>query len=126
MTDPILDSLATALAGQAVTALGAAGRAALTKIRDVLARRAAQDPETQAALEAAQQPSATPDTVRALARRLDRAAVDDQELADLISTARTVLRQDITADNGGVVNQNTGQVGRLIQARDISGPITFN
>lgn len=126
MTDPFLDSLATALAGQAATALGAAGRAAVQKIRDLLAKRAARDPEAQAALEAARQPSAGPETVQALAQRLDRVAEDDQELAELIKTARTVLRQEFTVDNGGVVNQNTGTVRNLIQARDINGPITFS
>lgn len=126
MTDPFLDSLATALAGQAATALGTAGRAAVQKIRDLLSRRAAQDPETQDALEAARQPSAEPEKVRALAERLDRVAGDDPELAELISTARTVLQQNVTASDGGVVNQNTGTVEKLIQAQNINGPITFN
>jgi hypothetical protein len=124
MTDPFLDSLATALAGQAATALGAASRAALQKIRDLLGKRAARDPETQAALEAAQPEQ--PDTVRALAQRLDQVATDDPELAQLISSARTALRQEIAASDGGVVNQNRGSAQNLIQARDIHGGITFN
>lgn len=124
MTDPFLDSLATALAGQAATALGAAGRAAVQKIRDLLGNRAARDPGTQAALEAARPDE--PETVRALARRLDQVAHDDPELAELISSARTVLHQELTAGEGGVVNENRGTVQNLVQARDIHGGITFN
>lgn len=124
MTDPFLDSLATALASQAATALSSAGRAALQKIRDLLGKRAARDPETQGVLEAAQ--PAAPETVRALARRLDQVAQDDPELAGLISAARTVLSEEFTAIDGGVVNENRGTAQNLIQARDIHGGITFN
>lgn len=124
MTDPFLDSLATALAGQAATAVGAAGRAAVQKIRDFLGKRAARDPATQAALEAAQ--PAQPETVMALAQRLDQVANDDPELAELISSARTVLHQELTAGDGGVLNENRGTVQNLVQAKEIHGGITFN
>lgn len=124
MTDPLLDSLANALAGQAVSALSAAAKAALQKVRDLLGKRAARDPETQAALESAQ--PARPETVRALAQRLDQVAGDDPELAELISSARRVLHQEITAGDGGVVNTISGNAQKVVQARDIHGGITFN
>jgi hypothetical protein len=124
MTDPLLDSLANALAGQAVSALSAAAKAALQKVRDLLGKRASRDPETQAALEAAQ--PARPETVRALAQRLDQVAGDDPELAELIGSARRVLHQEITAGDGGVVNTISGNAQKVVQARDIHGGITFN
>jgi hypothetical protein len=124
MTDPFLDSLATAVAGQAVTALSAAAKAALHKIGKLLRRRT--DPETRAALEAAAQPSAGQPEVTALAQRLDQIAKEDREFGELLRTARNVIANDASAGDGGVVNQNTGNVENLIQARDISGPITFH
>ena len=50
MTDPILESVATALATQAVTALGSASKQALEKIRELVRSKAHHDPETGTAL----------------------------------------------------------------------------
>jgi hypothetical protein len=126
MTDPFLDALAAALAGQAVTALGAAGKKALDKIREVVRRKAENDEETQAALEAAEQPSAEQPQIRALAERLDHIAQRDPEFAETLRTEGAAVHNDITASGNSVVNQNSGDVKNLIQARDIQGGITFN
>ncbi|GAA4619875.1 hypothetical protein [Saccharopolyspora hordei] len=126
MTDPFLDSLATALAGQAATALGAAGKAALAKVRELLKRRSEDDPETQAALEAAERPDADRPQVIALAERLDRVCAEDPEFAQQLRTEGAAVHNDVSAAHDGVVNINEGQVDKLIQARDIHGGITFN
>jgi hypothetical protein len=125
MTDPFLDSLATALAGQLATGLGAAGKAAVQKIREILQRRSERDPETHAALEAAQQPSAGQPEIKALAERLDQVAQRDQEFAEQVREARAVVHNEISAHDNSVVNHNTGNVGNLVQARDIQGGIHF-
>lgn len=126
MTDPFLDSLATALAGQAATALGAAGKAALAKVRELLKRRSEDDPETQAALEAAERPDADRPQVIALAERLDRVCAEDPKFAQQLRTEGAAVHNDVSAAHDGVVNINEGQVDKLIQARDIHGGITFN
>lgn len=126
MTDPFLDSLATALGGQAATALGAAGTLALTKVRDLVRRRSRQDPETQAALEAAESEGAGPAQITALAERLDELCAEDEEFAGELRHEGAAVHNDITASDNAVVNINTGQVENLVQAREINGGITFN
>ncbi|MEV4733839.1 hypothetical protein [Saccharopolyspora sp. NPDC049426] len=125
MTDPFLDSLATALGGQAATALGAAGTMALAKVRDLLRRRSQQDPETQAALEAAESDDAGPAQVTALAERLDAVCSEDEEFAELLRREGAAVHNEITASDN-VVNINNGQVKNLVQTREINGGITFN
>jgi hypothetical protein len=126
MTDPILDSLATALAGQAITALGAAGGKAVQKVRELLRRRSEEDPETQAALEAAEQPSAGQPEIRALAERLDRVAEQEPELGEQLRAEGATVHKEISSSGNSVVNENSGNVDKLIQARDIHGSITLN
>ncbi|GAA2790026.1 hypothetical protein [Saccharopolyspora taberi] len=125
MTDPFLDSLATALVGQAATALTAAGAKALVKVRDLLRRRSDEDPETLAALEAAENDPGEPQ-IKALAERLDRASQEDAEFAEQLRTEGAQVHHDIRASDDSVVNVNHGNVDKLIQAREIHGGITFN
>ncbi|MEV0085295.1 hypothetical protein [Saccharopolyspora sp. NPDC050642] len=126
MTDPFLDSLATALAGQAATALGAAGKQALEKVRDLLRRRSQNDPETRVALEAAEEDSAGQPQVKALAERLDQVCAEDAEFAEELRTEGAKVHEEISASDNAVVNVNRGEVKNLIQARTIEGNITFN
>jgi hypothetical protein len=126
MTDPFLDSLATALAGQAATALSAAGAQALAKVRELLRRRSQNDPETRAALEAADQPSAGQPQITALAERLDRVCAEDPTFAEQLRAEGAEVHNDISAADDSVVNVNHGQVQNLIQTREIKGNITFN
>lgn len=126
MTDPILESVATALTTQAVTALGSAGKQALEKIRELVRSKSHDDPETGAALEAAEAAGAGTPEVTALAERLDHACRQDRTFAaELLSSGETVHNQ-ISADNGGVVNHISGNVGKAIQANNIEGGVTFN
>lgn len=125
MTDPFLDSLATALGGQAATALGAAGTMALAKVRELLRRRSQQDPDTQAALEAAERDDAGPGQITALAERLDEVCAEDEEFAEQLRHEGAAVHNEITASDN-VVNINKGQVTNLVQTREINGGITFN
>ena len=122
--DPFFDSLATALGGQAAAALGAAAHSAVEKVRGLLRRR--KDEGTLAALEAAEQPSAGPEQVTALAERLDRACAEDPEFAEQLRAEGASVHRMISASGNAVVNENHGNVDKLIQAREIHGGITFN
>ncbi|MDA3626549.1 hypothetical protein OU415_13970 [Saccharopolyspora sp. WRP15-2] len=126
MTDPFLDSLATALAGQAATALGAAGKAALVKVRDLLKRRSERDPETKAALEAAEADTADRPQIKALAERLDQVCAEDAEFAEELRSEGAAVHNDVSAADDSVVNINHGQVKNLVQTREFNGNITFN
>ncbi|QUH04752.1 hypothetical protein HUO13_31810 [Saccharopolyspora erythraea] len=126
MTDPFMDALATALAGQAVTALGAAGTKALAKVRELLRRRSDRDPETVAALEAAEGPDAGAPQIKALAERLDRVSQEDPDFGEELRAEGAPIHNDITASENSVVNVNHGNVDKLIQSREIHGGITFN
>lgn len=125
--DPVMQSIATALAGQAANALGAGGKKALEKIRDLIRRRAENDPETKTALEAADDRPADHPKVTALAERLDHLSESDPEFGTQLRAAGEQLHNELTASDGGVVNQNSGTVsGSLIQARDVHGGISLN
>ena len=126
MSDPFLDSLASALAGQVATALGTTGAKALEKVRAVVRRKSEDDVETGAALQAAEQPTAGQPEVDALARRLAEAGEQDPGFADQLRSDGAELHQVVSASGGGVTNVNNGSTEKLIQARDIQGGITFN
>lgn len=126
MSDPFLDSLATALAGQAVTALSTAGSAALEKVRGLIRSRSEEDPETEAALEAAEQPTAAEPTVKALAERLDRVSAQDPKFAQQLRTEGAEVHREVTASGHSVVNTVSGDADKVIQTREIHGGITFN
>lgn len=123
--DPFLDSLATALGGQAAAALGATGKAALDKVRELVRRRSERDPQTQAALEAAEHPGAGEQQISVLAERLDQACAEDPEFAEQLRHEGQPVHDEIVASDN-VVNINHGQAKNLIQAREINGGITFN
>lgn len=126
MTDPILESVATALTTQAVTALGSAGKQALDKIRELVRSKADDDPETGAALEAASTTGAGTPEVAALAERLDYACQQDHAFADRLRKPGEIVHNQITANNGGVVNHISGNVEKAIQTNHIEGGVTFN
>ncbi|WP_258347480.1 hypothetical protein [Saccharopolyspora gregorii] len=126
MVDPFFDSLANALGGQLAVALGTAAQSALAKVRSLLRRRGDTDPETMAALTAAEQPSAGEPQIKALAERLDRVAQDDPEFDAEVRAAGSSVHVELSASQSRVVNQNSGEVRTLVQTEQINGDITFN
>lgn len=108
MPEPILISIATALATKAATGL-----------YDLVKKKFAKDPEALAELEAASPEH--PETIEAVAERLDSVRQADPDFAAALTAEWTQH-----ADNGGVTNQISGTVsGNVLQARDIHGNITF-
>ncbi|MEU8633227.1 hypothetical protein AB0C38_13725 [Amycolatopsis sp. NPDC048633] len=115
MPEPILVSIAAALAAKGATSL-----------YDLVKRKFAKDPEATAALEAASAaPADDPQPITALAERLHQAEKDDQAFANALRTEwRTLSESRIT--QGGVHNQVSGTVtGKVVQAGDVHGNISF-
>ena len=105
--EPILVSIAAALAAKSATSL-----------YDLVKRRFAGRWEATAALEAARGADEEADLAAHLA------AAEAQEPAFGVELRQTWQR--VNADRGGVVNQITGNVsGKVVQARDIHGDIKF-
>jgi hypothetical protein len=109
--DPILVSIAAALAAKSVTALYDLVKSKFTGRKDA-----------EAALDAAD--GAAPDSpeVTELATHLAAAETADPAFG---AELRHAFHQ-VSAEQGGVVNQITGNVsGKVVQARDIKGGISF-
>lgn len=114
MPEPILVSIAAALAGKAATSL-----------YDLVKRRFAGRAGTQEVLTAAEGADADSAEVAALAEQLAAAERDDPAFgAALRAEWATQVSQHAT--HGGVANQISGNVGgKVVQARDIEGGVTF-
>lgn len=113
MPDPILMSIATALATKAATGL-----------YDLVKGKLRKNPEAAGELEAAD--PARPETVRALAERLDVERQADPGFATALEGEWQRLQGGAQTADGGVNNQVTGTVhGKVVQAGDIHGDITF-
>lgn len=111
MPEPILVSIAAAIAAKSATSL-----------YDLVKRRFAGRGEAAAALEAAAGADEDSPEVADLAAHLADAEAEEPVFG--IELRQTW--QQVNADRGAVVNQITGNVsGRVVQARDIHGDITF-
>jgi hypothetical protein len=114
MPEPVLVAIAAALAGKAAHSL-----------YDLVKRKFSGRKQAIAALEAAK--GAEPDSaeVQVLAAELERVEAEDPQFA---TELREVWREASVqqADHGSVINQISGNVdGKVVQARDIKGDITF-
>jgi hypothetical protein len=121
MVDEILISIATALAAKAATSV-------VDVVKKAIHRRPKADQAVLAeVLDAPTALASDSPVVPRLAEVLARAEADDAEFKQALRAEwAKVDHLDQHADNGGVVNQVTGNVtGRVIQARDIHGGIHF-
>lgn len=111
MSEPVLVSIAAALAAKSATSL-----------YDLVKRKFTGRREAAAALEAAEGTRPDSPEVAALATQLGAAAAEDPAFgADLRHTW-----QRVAADHGSVINQASGTVsGKVVQARDVNGGISF-
>jgi hypothetical protein len=110
MFDPVLTEIATTLAGRAAGGLYDLVRSAFRR-----------HPEATGELVAVE--GAAPDSapVRALATRLAEFEAADPEFARGLRAEWYGQR----ADHGGVNNKVIGTAGKVVQARDIHGDISF-
>lgn len=127
MIDPIMVAVATAVATKTAEGLTEAGRAAFGKLVRLVRSRLAAEPDGARALESADRDPGGEREVERLAAALSAVAERDPafaaEVARLWSQARDGV---VAATHGGIVNQMSGTVGgAVVQARDVSGGITF-
>lgn len=111
--DPILTPaiLTTALTKLVGTAAGEAGTMAWDALKGLITRHRGTAPE---------QPT-TPEAVAKLAEQLAADAAANPAFAQELNAWQMSVNG---SDN--VVNTVTGNVGKLVQGRDFSAPITFN
>ena len=111
MPEPILVSIAAALAAKGATGL-----------YDLVKRKFAKNPKAIAALEAASAAPEDPQPITALAERLHEVEAEDAEFAEAL---RAEWRK-VSLSQGDVHNSVTGNVtGKVVQARDIHGNISL-
>ncbi len=115
MPEPILLAIATALATKAATG-----------VYDLVKKKFSGDKKAIAALESAEAAPSDETTVKALAERLEVAEAEDAEFAEALRTEWRTVQVDQHAERGGVTNSVTGNVsGKVVQARDIHGNVSF-
>ena len=115
MPEPVLVSIAAALAGRAVVGL-------YQYVKDHFK----DDPDATAALEAAEQlTEAAEDSpeVQELSERLERAEQADPEFGKRLRAEWAAVQ--LHAETGGVTNHFSGTADKVVQARDIQGGISF-
>lgn len=115
MSDPVLVSIAAALAGRTAVS-----------VYEYVRRKFSGEPAVTAALETAD--GAEPDSaeVRALSEVLAAAARSDLEFESDLRSLWQSAAVEQHAERGGVANQIAGTVnGKVVQARDIQGGVTF-
>lgn len=127
MIDPMMLAVATALATKAAEGLSEAGRAAFGKLVHRVRARLAAEPDGTRTLESAEGHPGDERLVERLAATLSTAADRDPVFAaDLARLWSAVRDTAVVAAHDGVVNQQSGSVGgHVVQARDVSGGITF-
>lgn len=127
MIDPIMVTVATALATKAAEGFSEAGRAAFGKLVRLVRSRLATEPDGTPALESAEADAGGEQAVERLAAILSAAAERDPAFAAEVARLWSAVREGaVTATVGGTVNQLSGTVGgAVVQARDVSGGITF-
>jgi hypothetical protein len=121
VTDPIMLSIASAVAGKAAETVTEGGKSALAALVRLIRGRLRGNSAATRALESAPGTSADQSAVHALTRALEQAATADPEFAAHIRELWPQVRTEISAQDGGTVNTSTGTVGgHLIQARDLN------
>lgn len=118
--DPIMLSIASALASKAAEAAADGGKSAWGALVRVVRARLGHDKAAAGALEAA---CAEPDdlaVVRVLALALERIAAVDAGFGTRVHELWPSAQAELSAQKAGTVNSNAGTVsGHLIQARDV-------
>ncbi len=131
MPDPVLVAIAGALAGKAAGAAVSGGRSALRALIELVRRKFATEKDVLDAIESRERPETAAGTgsepaAEVLGAALERAAADDPEFADQLRRLWDQAKTELHADHGGVVNEVSGTVsGHVVQARDVTGGISF-
>ena len=124
MTDPMLTSIATALAGKTATTLAACGRKALAALYEAIKEKFSGSAKSTEVLGNSSTKSNEHSTA-ALTKELIKAVEQDPLFAERLKALWSKASTEINAE-ADVVNTVTGKVlGHVVQAHDISGGISF-
>ncbi|MEV6622519.1 hypothetical protein AB0M83_40455 [Amycolatopsis sp. NPDC051106] len=115
MPEPVLISIAAALASRSVISL-----------YKLVKKKFSDDPEATAVLEAAEGVAEDTPAIKKLRDKISEAQSKDPEFAKELHNEWERVRVENQAETGGVVNSVTGSVsGNVVQAREIQGGISF-
>jgi hypothetical protein len=120
VTDPVMLSVATAVAGKAAEAAADGGKTALAALVRLIRGRLTGNKAADAAFNAALSRPDDPAALEEFARMLERVTAGDAGFAAQVRALWPQVQAELSAHDGGVVNTSTGTVsGHLIQTRDI-------
>jgi hypothetical protein len=120
MSDPVISSIAAAVAGKAAEAALEGGKSAWAALVRLIRERSGRDKDVMTALEAARRAPEDTGAVAGLALMLERLAGDDADFGARIRELWPRAAAELSVREDGVVNSATGTVGgHLIQARDV-------
>ncbi|MFF5258358.1 hypothetical protein ACFY4C_05390 [Actinomadura viridis] len=123
MTDPMTMAIATAMAGKAVEVAGEPAREAVAamvrKVREKFRGRAAEE----AVLEGVVADPDSPERLSELHEAIRRAIAEDAAFGTTLESLWNQVRSDSTATDDGVVNNFSGQAGKVVQMRDVHGDL---
>jgi hypothetical protein len=120
MPDPVISSIATAVAGKAAELAVQGGKDACAALIRLVQERLRHDKQAVTALEAARRRPKDQTAVENLTLTLERVAATDPGFATRLHELWPRAEAELSAAEGGVVNSATGSVGgHLMQARDV-------
>jgi len=120
MADPLMLSIASAVAGKAAETAAEAGKTALAALVRLVRKRLGRNETTAGVLGSAQAAPEDPAAIGSLALALQQVAAADGEFAAQIRALWPEVRAELSVREDQVVNSSTGTVaGHLIQARDL-------
>jgi hypothetical protein len=125
MPDEWVMAVATALAAKGTEAVIAGGKSAVGALYRMVRDRFGGDARNAAVLRAAVEHPDDQDRQGELAQVLAHAMDSDPGFAQQVRVYWREASVEIAAGDGGVVNQFSGSADKVVQARDISGGITF-
>jgi hypothetical protein len=120
MADPLMLSVASAVAGKAAETAADAGKTALAALVRLVRGRLAGHETAAGTLDSARSTPEDSASVARLALALQQLAAADEEFAAQIRDLWQEVRAELAVREDRVVNSSTGTVaGHLIQARDL-------
>ena len=121
MTDPVMLSVASTVAGKAVEAAADGARTAVASLVRLIRGRLGRSSPDAVILDDALSRPGDQAAVAQLAAVLERVAVADPDFGSHLRVLWPQVQAELAARDGGVVNSSTGTVGgHLIQARDLN------
>jgi hypothetical protein len=127
MPDTIIMEIATAVASQTAQTLSAQATGTLAEIVKRIASKFRDRPADLAVLNNAQGAQASSDMVSQLVHALRRAALEDPDFGQQITTLWTQPPAEAKiATSDSVINTFHGHAAKLIQMRDVHGDLTIN